>query len=521
MNVNLGRGRTLVANPLIWLSGAQPEILAEFKHDQPKYVGIGSAVLITSTMAAVSMTFALHIALDASVVVAIPFALAWGLAIMSLDRWLVVSMTRKQLLLAIPRALLGLLFGIIISTPLTLQIFHVEIANQISVDHTNATAAYNTSPAVAKLTAAITADQQAVAKYQSVIDSGGGTGTSPSQDPTLIGLNKQLTTDQSDAQSYYKAWHCEEYGGCGPTYVVGNGKAAQTDYSEYEYYTGQVQSTELQIAAAQKSLNATNASNAGSSVRSARTDLSAAQVKLNRDQSTLTALKENYEGTLGKDTGILASLQALDQLRMSSPTVFVAELLLFLFFTAIEWLPIGVKVLLNLGPENSYEKALAESEEVSLMRAENERMTQYLRSVREQSELHQESDQIYSKWLNDVLPQLVRDELTARERVARYRMAQWEKHAMAIPVNADTRDLYAPGGFSFMGGKRAPEWTRRGAGQWRRTQRRPRLRVAPRMAAAWQAFRTAGSYATIRGTGPIPIRNTGPISIRTTGPMRL
>jgi len=120
MNVNLGRGRTLVANPLIWLSGAQPEILAEFKHDQPKYVGIGSAVLITSTMAAVSMTFALHIALDASVLVAIPFALAWGLAIMSLDRWLVVSMTRKQLLLAIPRALLGLLFGIIISTPLTL-----------------------------------------------------------------------------------------------------------------------------------------------------------------------------------------------------------------------------------------------------------------------------------------------------------------------------------------------------------------------------------------------------------------
>jgi hypothetical protein len=510
-----------VANPLIWLSGAQPEILAEFKHDQPKYLGIGSAVLITATMAAVSMTFALHIALDASVLVAIPFALAWGLAIMSLDRWLVVSMTRKQLLLAIPRALLGLLFGVIISTPLTLQIFHVEIANQISIDHTNATAAYNTSPAVAKLTSAITADQQAVAKYQSVIDSGGGTGTSPAQDPTLVTLNSQLTNDQTQAQNYYKAWHCERYGGCGAAYVVGNGPAAKADYSEYQYYTGQVQSTEQKIAAAQKSLNTSNATNASNAVRSARTDLSAAQAKLNRDQSTLTALKANYEGTLGKDTGILASLTALAQLRASSPMVFVAELLLFLFFTAIEWLPIGVKVLLNLGPENSYEKALAESEEVSLMRAENERMTQYLRSVREQSELHQESDQIYAKWLNDVLPQLVQDELTAREQVARYRLAQWQQHALAVPVNGDTKDLFAPGGFSFMGGKRAADWTRRGAGQWRRNQRRPRLRVVPRMAAAWQAFRTAGSYAAIRSTGPIPIRTTGPIPIRTTGPMRL
>ena len=477
----------LVGSPLIWLSGAQPDILAEFKHDRAKYVGIGSAVLITSTMAVVSMAFALHMALNASLPLAIPFALAWGLAIMSLDRWLVVSLARqpgyRYLVLALPRALLGLLFGIIISTPLTLQIFHVEIENQMSVDHTNAAAAYNSSPAVAKLTASVTADQRSVAGYQAVISSGGGAGMSPSQDPTLVSLNNQLKSDQAQAQSYYKSWHCEVYGGCGPTYMQGNGTAAKTDYANYQYDTGKAKSDQQQIAAQQASLGRQNATNAASTVSSARSNLIPAQAKLTRDQSAITTLKQNYKTTLASDTGILARLQALDELRLSNPTLFVAEFLLFLFFTTIEWLPIMVKLLLNFGPENTYEKALAEAEQVSLMRAENQRMTQYLRSVREQNETHTESERVYNEWTDRVLPGLIRDELIAKERIARYHLAQWEKHAMADPGRSAYADgLFAPGGFSMTGGKRPPEWT------FRQVRLKPmRRRTKPR-----------------RPTGPIP-----------------
>ena len=122
---------------LIWLSGAQQDILARCRADRPKYVGLGAAVLITAALAAVSMTFALHNALKVSLAAAIPFAVAWGLAIMSLDRWLVVSLVRQQnklnyLLLALPRVALGILFGLIISTPFTLQIFQPEINQQIT-----------------------------------------------------------------------------------------------------------------------------------------------------------------------------------------------------------------------------------------------------------------------------------------------------------------------------------------------------------------------------------------------------
>src|SRR6266403_816537 len=60
---------------LIWLSGARSEVLARCPTDHGKYEGIGSAVLITSVMAGISMTFALNTAL----MVSLPFAIGFGL----------------------------------------------------------------------------------------------------------------------------------------------------------------------------------------------------------------------------------------------------------------------------------------------------------------------------------------------------------------------------------------------------------------------------------------------------------
>jgi hypothetical protein len=477
---------------LIWLSGAQPDILDRCRSDRAKYIGVGSAVLVTSSMAVVSMTFALHIALAASLPVAIPFALAWGLAILSLDRWLVVSMVRQRgtryLMLAAPRLLLGLLFGIIISTPLTLQIFHVEIANQIDIDHTNAISAFNSSPSLTKLTAKVTAEQKAVYADQAVINSGGGPGTSPSQDATLTSLQQQLKSDQGKAQSYYNAWHCEIYG-CPGHFVQGNGPAAKTDYKNYQHYTQLVQSDQQQITAEEQSLNARNKTDAAQAVLSARANLQADQARLDQDQATLTAQKQNFNKSIAKDRGILASLQALDELRSSSATLFMAEFLLFLFFTSIECLPIGVKVLLNLGPENTYERALAQADRVSLRRAENETMRQYLAAIREQDELNEESERLHAQWREAVLPTLLEEELYARERVFRARLSSWEARAMDERDRKDyfDDDAYMPGGFSRPGGRPVTDWTK--------ARRRPRRRasVRPRVAAAWQAFRSAGT----------------------------
>lgn len=51
---------------LITLSGARPEILKLCPTEQGKFEGIGGAVLTTSVLAVVSMTFALNSALGVS-----------------------------------------------------------------------------------------------------------------------------------------------------------------------------------------------------------------------------------------------------------------------------------------------------------------------------------------------------------------------------------------------------------------------------------------------------------------------
>jgi Domain of unknown function (DUF4407) len=479
----------------IWLSGAQRDILDSCRTDRPKYVGIGMAVLITSAMAAVSMAFALHIALKATLPAAVPFALAWGLAIMSLDRWLVVSMVRQAkrlnyLMLALPRVALGLLFGVIISTPLTLQIFHLEIANQISIDHTNAANAYNAALSKSALAAQVNTDQKAVSAAQAVINSGGGTGTSPAQDPVLVSLQQQLRSDQNMAQAFYNSWHCEEYGFPGHC-VVGNGPAAKTDLQNYQLYHGQVQSDQSQIESEETALNARNKENAIQAVTTARINLVTDQAKLSQDQGNLAKLKQSFNATNADDTGILASLQALAQLRSSSPTLFMAEFLLFLFFTAIECLPILVKVLLNLGPMNMYERAIAQAEQASLLRAGEEITTQHLATVRRQDELNEESERLHHEWLTRVLPELIKDEIDARERVARARLARWEQQAQAEHGSDQGDDRFGPGGLSATG-RPAPDWT----------NVRPRTRVRLRLVAAWQAFWRAGT--TTMPTRPAP-----------------
>jgi hypothetical protein len=480
---------------LIWLSGAQRDILEHCRNDRAKYIGVGSAILVTSAMAAVSMSFALHIALKATLPVAIPFALAWGLAILSLDRWLVVSMVRQDkrrnyLLLALPRVALGILFGVIISTPLTLQIFHLEIANQIAIDHTNAASAYEAALSKSALAARIAADQRAVTADQAVINSGGGTGTSPTQDPTLVALQQQLKSDQNQTQNFYNAWHCEEYGFPGHC-VIGNGPAAKRDLENYQLYRGQVQSDQAQIADAEAALNAQNKTDATVAVTTARGNLGPDQAKLDQDQGALTTLKQTFNATNADDTGILASLKALDELRSSSPTLFAAEFLLFLFFTSIECLPILVKVLLNLGPMNTYEKAIAKAEQASLLRAEDEITAQYLAAVRRQDELNEESENLHEDWQTRVLPGLVKDEVDARERVARARLARWENRAHAERGNDRDDDRFGLGGLSATG-RPAPDWT----------NVRPKTRVRLRLAAAWQAFRRAGT--TTIPTRPVP-----------------
>ena len=162
--------------PVKWLfvfaSGAKPDILRECPEEEPKFVGLGSAVLVTSTMAAVSRTIALKIATGLSWCAIWPIRVLYGGIVFLLDRFLVsqqlnpyrfdrdqlpdwwrndmdprftagnsgrrwrrlrnVGRVPAVLLAALPRLLLAAVIGVLIAEPVVLSVFQPEVDDKIA-----------------------------------------------------------------------------------------------------------------------------------------------------------------------------------------------------------------------------------------------------------------------------------------------------------------------------------------------------------------------------------------------------
>lgn len=415
---------------LIWISGASPEILKGFPGDRAKYIGIGAAVLITSGVAALSMTFALATALKSPLWAAIPFALAWGLAILSLDRWLVVSMQRQSnpwayLKLAIPRLLLGLLFGFIISTPFVLQIFRPEIEQQITVIQNQRANVYFANLKTDPLSRKITADRATVNGLNNTLATNGGAGVDPGKSPTVQSLDHQRDRATSLANKYFRKWKCEldgiPPGACHP----GDGPLAKADHQSYLAQKAQARKDNSQAASVRQQILRSNRIGRGKSVKAATASLPAARRQLQADVSEQNNLTDAFKSKNASNAGLLLRLQALGNVTAGNTTLSIARWLLFALFTTIECLPIMVKVLLNLGPENAYEKALAFDEKTRLRVAREEALQrQTARILEADSAMAEERRMIEER--DAAMPGIVKAAIAAEERVAMKSVQAWE-----------------------------------------------------------------------------------------------
>ena len=238
------------------LSGANEEVLALVPSERARFESLGWAILITSGVAAVSMWFALASAVGINGILAFPIALAWGLVIMGIDRWLVVTMPvegRRKFAIAVPRLALALLLGTLISTPLVLRIFQSEINAQIAKMQQQS---YNTflqqqqASDVAKQVGTYSSELQYL---NNVIATHGATTANTASDPELRGYNKQLTTLNTELthwtslkNQYYNDYICQLYGG--PTCPKkGYGPAAKDSQQNYDAASAEVGTLQGQI----------------------------------------------------------------------------------------------------------------------------------------------------------------------------------------------------------------------------------------------------------------------------------
>lgn len=364
------------ADFLISLSGASPRILRLCPTERPKYTGIGSAILATALISAVSMAFALRLDAQVPLVWAILLGMALGITVIALDRWLIAALDRQSnpwryLILAAPRIALGVILGIVITTPLLLQIFVSYINGQLAVVHSSQLSTYYTQLPSTALSRHIAADNNTVNILEQDVDTGGVTAFNPYKDPEVSSLNAQLASANTLAASSYKLWSCQLYGGPSCSTATGNGPLAEADHAAYLNAVTQVHTLTDEIQARETFLNAQNVSAERNRVEQARAALPSAQARLAADTAEQQEITTAFQRAVSNNNGLLARLQALSQVTQGASTINAVRWLLFALFVLIQCLPIGVKVLLNLGPENTYEKMLALQNE-QLLRAARE-----------------------------------------------------------------------------------------------------------------------------------------------------
>lgn len=134
-----------VFNEFLWIcAGVNRRLLRQCPTDYAKYAGIGGTILFTALMAMLSGGYALNSVFDKAGL-AIAFGVFWGLLIFNLDRFIVntmysdgkVTISWRELGAGLPRIIMAVFLGIVISTPLELKVFEDAIDIRIEQDKEN------------------------------------------------------------------------------------------------------------------------------------------------------------------------------------------------------------------------------------------------------------------------------------------------------------------------------------------------------------------------------------------------
>ena len=129
-----------------WCSGADKPLLRMCPGDHSKYVGIGTVIFFTACMAFISSSCAISFVFkvdklgDWVTLAVLGFGLFWGFMIFFLDRFITntmysdgeVTISKDEFIGGLPRILIAIFLGIVISAPLELKIFNKEIGNSIA-----------------------------------------------------------------------------------------------------------------------------------------------------------------------------------------------------------------------------------------------------------------------------------------------------------------------------------------------------------------------------------------------------
>lgn len=372
--------RTTIADLLLTVSGANRDVLRDAPKERTKQVAMGAVLVSTAAIAVASATYALHVALHLFVLFALVGGLAWGLVILNLDRWLVVSTPRLKtklgtLAMAMPRVLLAILIGAVVSTPLTLAVFSAEINTEIKVMAAQEEDAFTKQLAADSRYRQLPAERQQIQALQAELTAG-VTDADVLANPAVADLQKRLdrVTAQYDAAAQAVL---DESDGSGGTHVPGHGQAYYDKVAERDQLQGQMTRLQQQLTATESQVRQQLQSEYAKNSADWRAQLTTLQNDVARTQRSMDAELAAHRQAVRQSDGILARLSALSRLQHQDLTLAAAHWLLFVFMTAMECLPIVFKTMLSLAPPSLYDRLIALEEEKVEARVRLRLQTEY------------------------------------------------------------------------------------------------------------------------------------------------
>lgn len=369
-----------ISDFMAWLGGADPELLARVEHERPRFTQMAGVLLTTASIATLSMFFALRNGVKIPLAPAILLGAGWGLVILNLDRFLVLSMAGvhkawRLALVALPRLLLASVLALVISTPLVLRIFASDIKEQLHVIELRNSAQQGKLEGHTQEQRQLDQVNKDIARDDSILDGD----VPPASSPALRSAANQvasLTSKTSKAQTAmnnaFTKWKCEESGqtgaGCGGVSgKAGNGPRSQADHLVYEQDRQAYDRLKSQLAqataaeqSAQRAANANGKAALAQDQAQARQDLKGKIQERKRLQAEISSRSAAGTRVNEANTGLLAQLQALSEASAKNSSLNAARLAVLALFFLIEILPVTVKILLNLGQPSAYDKVFEE-----------------------------------------------------------------------------------------------------------------------------------------------------------------
>ena len=295
---------------LIICSGSSFELLKKTPTDVNKHVGIGGVILFTGILAALSAGYALNTVFD-NIYAATGFGILWGLMIFNLDRYIVTSMKKsggffRQFMTALPRLIVAVLLGIVISKPLELKIFEKEINKQLNVI-VNRNKAELQKGIDARYTDLGTSFSNERKEIYAQVDKlrAEYNLASTELEKEIVGTETETTTGRE---------------GNGPN-AKRKAELKKQKLAEIDLY---IQQSTPRLAEINKELDRLN-------------------VAKEKEIEATKPTEENYNG-------FAARMQALDELSATNPILGTAALFIALVFISLETAPVLVKLIAPKGP---------------------------------------------------------------------------------------------------------------------------------------------------------------------------